>query len=92
MNKVNAIDNAKNKANAIEWYVPHYTPSITQQNILINQILKKMATELRYPERSVFMKKVNNQNFWTFELVTQEDINIPIWINVVFQQYDRQHD
>ena len=38
------------------------------------------------------MKEVNTQNFWTFELGTQEGINIPKWIFVVFQQNDRQHD
>ena len=54
LNKGNAINNGKIKINAIEWYVPRYTPSITQQNRLMNQIIKKMATELRYPERSVF--------------------------------------
>ena len=92
MNKGKAINNGKIKIIAIEWYVPHYTPSITQQNILKNQIIKKMATELQYPERSVFMKEVNTQIFWTFELGTQEVINIPILIYVVFQQNDRPHD
>ena len=38
------------------------------------------------------MKQVNNQNLWTFELGTQEEINNPIWIYVVFQQMDRQQD
>ena len=38
------------------------------------------------------MKEVNTQIFWTFELGTQEGINIPIWIFVGFQQNDRQHD
>ena len=92
MNKVNAIINGKIKITAIEWYVPHYTRSITQQNILMNQIIKKMATQLQYPEKSVFMKEVNTQNFWTFELGTQEGNNITVWKNVVFQQNDRQHD
>ena len=36
------------------------------------------------------MKKVNSQNFWTFELGTQQGINVPIWIIVGFQQRDRQ--
>ena len=45
--KGNAINNAKIKIDGIEWYVPQYTPSITQQNILMNQIMKKMATELQ---------------------------------------------
>ena len=38
------------------------------------------------------MKEVITQNFWTFELGTQEGINIPIWTFVGFQQNDRQHD
>ena len=38
------------------------------------------------------MKEVNTQNLWTFELGTQEGINVPIWIYVGFQQNDRQHD
>ena len=92
LNKSNAINNGKIKVNAIEWYVPHYTPSMQQQSILSKQILNKTPTEIEYPERSVFMKEVNTQNFWTFELGTQEGINIPIWIFVVFQQNDRQHD
>ena len=92
LNKGNAINNGKIKINAIEWYVPHYTPSMQQQSILSKQILNKTSTELLYPERSVFMKEVNTQNFWTFALVTQEGTNIPTWIFVVFQQNDRQHD
>ena len=51
-----------------------------QQIILSKQILKKTPTEIEYPERSVFMREVNTQNFWTFELGTQEGINIPLWL------------
>ena len=92
LNKGNAINNGKIKINAIELYVPFYTPSMQQQSILSKQILNKTPTEIKYPEKSVFMKEMNTQNFWTFELGTQEGINIPIWIFVVFQQNDRQHD
>ena len=92
LNKGNAINNGKIKINAIEWYVPHYTPSMQQQGILSNQILNKTPTQIQYGERSVFMKEVNTQNFWTFELGTQEGISIPIWIFVGFQQNERQHD
>ena len=92
LNKGNAINNAKIKIIAIEWYVPHYTPSMQQQAIICKQILNKSPTEIEYPDISVFMKEVNTQNFWNFELGTQEGINIPIWIFVVFQQKDRQHD
>ena len=92
LNKANAINNGKIKINAIEWYVPLYTPSVQQQSILSKQILNKTPTQLQYPERSVFMKEVNTQKFWTFELGTQEGINIPTFIFVAFQQNDRQHD
>ena len=92
LNEANATNNGKIKINAIEWYVPHYTPSMQQQSILSKQILNKTPTELHYPERSVFMKEVNTQTFWTFELGTQEGINFPTWIFVGFQQNDKQHD
>ena len=92
LNKANTINLGKIKINALEWYVPHYTPSIQQQGILSKQIINKTPTQIQYPERSVFMKEVNTQNFWTFELGTQEGINIPTWIFVAFQQNDRQHD
>ena len=92
LNKDNAINIGRIKINAIEWYVPHYTPSMHQQSILSKQIINKTPTEIKYPERSVFMKEVNTQNFWTSGLRTQENINIPSWIFVAFQQNDRQHD
>ena len=92
LNKSNATNDGKIKYKAIEWYVPHYTPSKQHQSTLSKQILNKTPTEIEYPERPVFMKEVNTQNFWTFELGTQEGINIPTWIFVVFQQNDIQHD
>ena len=58
----------------------------------MSQIKNKTPTQLHFPERSVFMKEVNTQNFWTFELGTQEGINVPIWIYVFLQQSDRQHE
>ena len=51
-----------------------------------------MPTELHHRERSFFMEEVNSQNFWSFELGTQEGINVPLWIYVILQQSDRQHD
>ena len=92
LNKDNAINLGRIKINSREWYVHHFTPSLQQQSILSKQIKNKTPTEINYPERSVFMKEVNTQNFWTFELGTQEGINIPTWIFVAFQQNDRQHD
>ena len=91
LNKNNTINNAENERNAIEWYVPHYFPSLEEYSKLLNQITKKTPTQLHYPEKFVFVKEVNTQIFWTIELGTQEGINTSIWVYVVFQQSDR-HD
>ena len=56
----------------------------------MQQIINNLPTELRYVERSVFMKEVNTQFFWTFELGTYESMNVPIWIIIAIQQRDRQ--
>ena len=91
LNKADATNLGKVKINAIERYVPHYTASMSQQAVLSNQIVNRIPTELQYIERSVFMKDVNTQNPWNFELGTQEGINVPIWIIIGFQQQDRQN-
>ena len=77
-------------ASHIPWYVAQYTPSIQQQSILSKQFLSKTPTELKYNERSVFMKEVKNQKLWNFELGSQERMNVPIWVIIGFQQQDRQ--
>ena len=33
------------------------------------------------------MKEVSTQNFWTFELGTQEGVNVPIWIYAVSNKW-----
>ena len=72
--------------------IHHNRPSIEQQRVLMKQIVDKIHTQHRYPEGSVFMKKINTQKLWSFELGTQEGINVPIWNYTAFQQSDRQHD
>ena len=92
MNKDNAVANGRVKINSLDWYVPHYSPNLEEHNKLMIQIKKNTPTLLHHPERSVFMKEVNTQILWTFELGTEEGINVPIWIFVAFQQNDRQND
>ena len=91
LNKAVATNNAKVKINSFDCYVPHYSPNLEEYNKLLDQIKKHSPTLLHYPERSVFMEEVNTQNLWTFELGTQEGINVPIWIFVAFQQNYRQN-
>ena len=90
-NEDNGINKTKIKINITEWYVPQYTPSISNQAMLSKQILSKTPIQLQYKEKNVFMKEVNTHNFWTFELGTQEDINVPIWVIVGFQQKEREN-
>ena len=92
LNKAAATNNGKVKINSLDWYIPHYSPKLEEYNKFMQQIKKNTPTLLHYPERSVFMKEVNTQNLWTFELGVQEGINVPIWIFVAFQQNDRQND
>ena len=92
LNKDNAVVNGRVKINSLDWYVPHYSLNLEEYTKLMSQIKKNTPTILHYPERSVFMKEVNTQNLWTFELGTQEGINVPIWIFVAFQQNDRQNN
>ena len=88
MNKTNATADGKIIINSIEWYVPHSTTSLKEQGIIMKQITDNIPTELRYVEGSVFMKEVNTQNLCSFELGTQEGINVHKWIIVSFQQSD----
>ena len=90
LHKAVAIADARTKNDHIQWYVPHYTPSLQQQGILSQQILSKTPTELRFVERSVLLKEANNQNLVKFELCTHESMNVPILIVTRCQQRDRQ--
>ena len=90
IDKAGGIADTRIRIDHIHWYVPHYTPSLQQQSTLSKQILSEAPSELRYVERSDFMKEVNNQNLWNFELGSHENMNVPIWILIGFQQRDRQ--
>ena len=90
IDKVPGIAGAKIKIDHIHWYVPHYTPYLDQESILMEQIINKTPTEFRYIERSVFMKEVNIQNLWNFELVCEENMNVPMWTIIGFEQQNRQ--
>ena len=92
LNKDNAVANGRVKINSLDWYVPHYSTNLEEYTKLMTQFIKNAPTLLHYPERSNFMREVNTQNLWTFELGSQEGINVPIWIFVAFQQNDRQND
>ena len=80
----NGVDAAKINIEDISWYVPHYTPSMENQQLVMNQVLDKDPTELYYMERIVFRKDVNTNNNWTFELGSSGE-STPSFIIVGFQ-------
>ena len=90
IDKATGITVARLTIDHIPWYLPHYTPSIQRHSIIFNQFLSKTPTELRYVQRSDFMKEVNNQNLRNFEQGSQELLNVPIWKIISFQQRGRE--
>ena len=80
----NGVDAAKINIKDISWYIPHYVPSLENQQLVMNQILDKDPTELYYIKRVVFRKDVNTNNNWTFELANSGE-STPIFIIVGFQ-------
>ena len=64
LNEDNAINNAKAKINAIEWYVPPYTPGISNQAVLSKHFLSKTLTEFQYVERFETSKFTKFLVFW----------------------------
>ena len=46
----------------IDWYNPHFTPSLENQQLMTDQLLNKDPTELYYMERIVFRKDVKTNN------------------------------
>ena len=80
LNKDNATNNAKIKINALEWYVPHYTPSLEEYNKLGNQITGKTPTELHYPEKSVFHERIILKNFGLLNYAPKKVLTSPYGI------------
>ena len=76
------IVDARTRIDQIDWYVPHCTSSLDQERILTKQIVNKIPTQLRYIERSLFIKAVNIQKVWNFELGALETMDVPIWITI----------
>ena len=70
-------------------YVPHYTPSISNQKLMLDHIVSKTPTELSYIKRSFYMEDLTTANNWTFQLCLGDVIDIPIYKIVGFMQRDQ---
>ena len=80
----NGVDAAKIMIKDISWHIPHYVPSLENQQLVMDQTLDKDPTELFYMERIVFRKDVNTNNIRTFELGSSGE-STPSFITVGFQ-------
>ena len=78
------VDAAKVVIKDIGWYIPHYVPSIENQQLVMDQILNKDPTELSHTERIIFRKDVNTNSNWTFELGSS-GTSTPTFVIVGFQ-------
>ena len=63
------VDSAKMVIEDNGWYVPHYTTSLENQQIMMDQLLNKDPTELYYKERILFTKDANTNNTRTFDFL-----------------------
>ena len=77
-------DAAKVDIKDIGWYIPHFVPSIENQQLAMDQILNKDPTELSYTERIIFRKDSNTNSNWTFEL-GNAGTSTPTFVIVGFQ-------
>ena len=73
----------------ISLYVPHYTPNISNQNLMLGHFVSKAATELSYIKSSSYVKEVTIDNNWTFELGVGDGIDIHIYVVVKLMQRDQ---
>ena len=72
----------------IVFYVPLYTPNLSNRKIMLGHIVSETATESSYINGSSYMKDVTTENSWTFELSVGDGIDIPIYVIVGFMQRD----
>ena len=96
IHRANAVANGKVVNKDIACYVEKYTPNLDNQQLVADQLLSKIPTELYYEERSEYRKKIANDGLLTFELGIESSKNIPSWIIVGFkadEKFDSQlHD
>ena len=73
----------------LRWYVPHCTPNIPTQKIMLGHIVSKTAKEVSYIERSSYKKEKITENIWTFDLGVGDGVDIPIYVIVFFMLWDQ---
>ena len=73
----------------ISLYMPHYTPSLSNQNLMLGHTVSKTPTQLSFTKRSSCLKDVTTENNWTFELGVGDGIDKPNYVIIAFMQRDQ---
>ena len=73
----------------ISWYVPYYTPSISNQKRMLSNIASKTPTVVTYVKRSSDMEDVTTEKIWIFELSVGDGIDVSIYVIVGFMHRDQ---
>ena len=56
---------------------------------MLGHIVSRAATELSYTKRSFYMKSINTEKNWTFELGVGDGVDLPFYVKVGYMQRDR---
>ena len=82
--RTTGVDAAKLVVKDNGWYIPQYTPSLENQQNMMDQLLNKDPTGLYYMERIVSRNDVNTNNNWIFDLGNSGE-STPTFVIVDFQ-------
>ena len=66
LNKGNATNNAKTKIISIDWYVPKSIPSLSEENILLHQIVIKETYRASICRKKCFHGRSEYSKFMDF--------------------------
>ena len=72
----------------IGWFIPHFTHSLENQQIMMDPLLNKDPTELYYMKRIVFRKDLNTKNKWIIDLGNSGE-STPTFVKVGFQDRNK---
>ena len=70
----------------LSWYVPQYTPSISNQNLMLKQVVSKTPTQLSFMKRSAYMIDKSTENTWSCELGVEDGIDVAFHVIVEFKR------
>ena len=75
----------------ISLFVPHYTPVLSPQTLMLEHFVPGAATDLSYIKRSFYTGTLTSGNNWIFKLGAQSGNDVPFYVSVGFMQIDQSN-